>query len=64
MDFIEGLPLSDGFFVIMVVVDLFSKSSHFMALKHPFTVITVDEIFFDHVLKLHGMPISIILEDV
>lgn len=64
MDFIEGLPLSDDFSIIMVVVDLLSKSSHFMALKHPFTVIKVDEIFFDHVLKLHGMPISIILEDV
>lgn len=36
MDFIEGLPTSDGCDTIMVVVDRFTKCSHFVALKHPF----------------------------
>lgn len=35
MDFIEMLPKFDGNKVILVVVDKFSKYTHFMALMHP-----------------------------
>lgn len=45
MDFIEGLPVSAGYNCIFVVVDKFSKFSHFIPLKHPYTAHTVAKVF-------------------
>jgi len=60
MDFIEGLPTSGGKNTIFIVVDRLSKSAHFLALAHPYTAKIVAEKFVDGVVKLHGMPRSII----
>ena len=60
LDFIERLPASQGQDTIMVVVDRLSKSAHFLPLKHPFTAKSVAEKFVAGVIKLHGMPRSIV----
>jgi len=41
MDFVDGLPKSQGKSVIFVVVDRLTKSSHFMALKHPYSAMSI-----------------------
>ena len=60
MDFVEGLPISHGFNCILVVVDLFSKYSHFVALKHPFSALSVAKIFMQHIYRLHGLPTALV----
>lgn len=60
MDFIEGLPKSTGKNVILVIVDIFTKYGHFLALSHPFTAESVAKLFMDTIYKLHGAPISIV----
>ena len=53
MDFITGLPKSEGKNVIMMVID-FTKYAHFCALSHPFISSIVAPTFMNTVQKLHG----------
>ena len=62
MDFITGLPKSEGKSVIMVVVDRLTKYAHFCALSHPFKASTVSTAFMETIQKLHGNP-KIIVSD-
>lgn len=63
LDFIEGLPRSRHYNCILVVVDKFSKYSHFIPLTHPFTANGVAAEFMKHIYKLHGLPKVIIISD-
>ena len=60
LDFIEGFPVSQGRDTIMVIVDRLSKFAHFLTLRHLFTAKTVAEKFVEGIIKLHGMPKSIV----
>ena len=62
MDFITGLPKSEGKSAMMVVVDRLIKYAHFCPLSHHFKSITVTIAFMDTVQKLHGTP-KIIVSD-
>jgi hypothetical protein len=62
LDFIEGLPKSNHYDTILVVIDKLTKYAHFLCLSHPCTAITVAKAFLAHIYKLHGMP-SVIISD-
>lgn len=60
MDFIEGLPRSQRYDSILVVVDKITKYAHFVPLSHPFTALHVSQAYVDNIYKLHGLPTSIV----
>jgi hypothetical protein len=60
IDFIEALPRVQGKTVILSVVDRFSKYCHFIPLAHPYTAESVAHAFFGDIIRLHGVPQSIV----
>jgi hypothetical protein len=60
MDFVEGFPKISGKSVILTVVDRFSKSAHFIPLGHPYSTALVAKAFFDSIVRLDGLPTSIV----
>lgn len=60
MDFIEGLPTSFGYQVILVMVDRLSKFAYFIAWGHPYTAVEVAQAYLDNVFKNHGWLKSIV----
>ena len=59
MDFITGLPKSEG---KSIIIDRLTKCAHFYALSHPFKSSTVATAFMETLQKLHGNP-KIIVSD-
>jgi hypothetical protein len=62
MDFIEALPRVGGKSVILTVVDRFSKYCHFIPLAHPYSAESAALVFFTDIVRLHGVPQSIVLD--
>jgi hypothetical protein len=60
IDFIEALPKVQGKTVILSVVDRFSMYCHFIPLAHPYTAESVAHAFFADIMRLHGVPQSIV----
>lgn len=60
LDFVEGLPKSEGFDSILVVVDRLTKFAHFIPLRHPYSASQVARALWDNVIKLHGVPLTIV----
>lgn len=62
IDFIDGLPKSEGYNSILVVMDRLSKYAHFIPLKHPYTTVVVAAVFLREIVQLYGVPKSIVLD--
>lgn len=62
MDFVDGLPKSEGYSTIMVMVHKLGKFGHFVALKHPYNASTMAQGVLNNVTKLNGMPTKIIFD--
>ncbi|GAU46468.1 hypothetical protein TSUD_402350 [Trifolium subterraneum] len=61
MDFVTGLPRNQkGEDSIWVIVDRLTKSAHFIAVKSTYKVSRYAEIFLEEIVKLHGVPVSIV----
>ncbi|KAL4020667.1 hypothetical protein IC575_019448 [Cucumis melo] len=61
MDFITGLPKTlKGFTVIWVVVDRLTKSAHFVPGKSTYTASKWGQLYMTEIVRLHGVPVSII----
>jgi hypothetical protein len=60
LDFVEALPRVNGKTVILSVVGRFSKYCHFIPLAHPYTAASVAHTFFTDIVRLHGVPQSIV----
>jgi len=61
MDFVTSLPNTlRGHDAIWVVVDRLTKSAHFIPINITFPVAQLAEIYIRDIVKLHGVPSSIV----
>jgi hypothetical protein len=60
LDFVEGFAKVSYRSIILMVVDRFFKYAHFLALRHPYSTITIAKAFFDTIVLIHGVPQSIV----
>ncbi|WVZ59186.1 hypothetical protein U9M48_009373 [Paspalum notatum var. saurae] len=60
LDFIEALPRVGGKSVLLTVVDRFSKYCHFIPLAHPYSAESVAQAFFSEIVRLRGIPQSMV----
>ena len=63
MDFIDGLPPSEGKEKILVVVNRLTKFAHFLAIKNTDMTKQIADIFCKNVYKLHGLS-RVIVSDI
>ena len=61
MDFVTGLPRSfKKFDSIWVIVDTLTKLAHFFPVRSDYTAEEYPKLYLKEIVRLHGVPISII----
>ena len=65
MDFVVGLPRNPrGNNAIWVVVDRLTKSAHFIAFRVGQSTEALAEKYIQKIVRLHGVPISIVSDEI
>ena len=65
IDFVVGLPrTAKGYDSIWVIVDRLTKSAHFIPVDTRYTAKKYAGIYFDQIVTLHGVPLTIISDRV
>jgi transposase InsO family protein len=59
MDFIEQLPVSNGFTAILVIIDRLSKEGIFIPTYDTVTSLNVADMFVSHIFAKHGIPLHV-----
>jgi len=63
MNFIVGLPpIQKGFNSISLIIDCLSKSAHFLLVRSNYHPFDYAQLYFSHIVQLHGVPRTIILD--
>uniref|UniRef100_A0A8C1BXI7 Integrase catalytic domain-containing protein n=1 Tax=Cyprinus carpio carpio TaxID=630221 RepID=A0A8C1BXI7_CYPCA len=60
LDFVSGLPPSQGTTVVLTVVDRFSKATHFVPLPKLPSARETAVAVIDHIYRLHGPPMDVV----
>ncbi|MBW0565469.1 hypothetical protein O181_105184, partial [Austropuccinia psidii MF-1] len=60
MDFITQLPLSNSFYSILVIVDIFSKMAVFIPTMSSITSLDLAHLFIKNIFSKHGLPSRIV----
>ena len=61
MDFVSGLSRTlKGCDAIWVIVDQLTKSAHFLPVKTGYSIERLAQLYIDKIVRLHGIPISIV----
>ena len=61
MDFVSGLPKTTARHdSVWVIVDRLTKSAHFLPIKTTHTVDKLAELYIKEIVRLHGVPSSIV----
>ena len=61
MDFVVGFPTTVGCYdSIWIVVDRLTKSAHFIPVRVKYTTEKLAELYISQIVRLHGVPVSII----
>ena len=63
MDFVTGLSrTSQGLDTVWVVIDRLTKSAHFLPIRINYSMERLAQVYIREIVKLHGVPESIVLD--
>ena len=62
MDFVSGFPLTQhNHDYVWVIVDKLTKSAHFILVRMDYSMDQLAELYVEEIVRLHGVPLSIVL---